>query len=414
MTAPAHAMNSLSTGAAARGAAVTVMSTVRGDGRAGDGGGESGDVCAADDTGAVGDAGDSMSVPITLARIAEVTGGRVDGDAGFTVAALKSLDSARADSLSFCAGGRHADALKTTAAGALLLRAEDAARFPRHKILVADPYLAYARASALFAPPAPPPGVHPTAVVAADAAVHPGATVGAYSVIGAGAVIARGAVIGAHVFIGDACVIGEHTVIDAGARIYAGVSIGRGCRIASGAVIGAPGFGYAAAGENIDTAAGENSGGDGCDGGGGDGETIDRTCTWTRIEQLGGVVIGDEVDIGAHTAIDRGALDDTVIGDRVKLDNHIQIAHNVRIGDDTIMAGCVAVAGSAVIGKRCQFGGRASVLGHLSIADDVRVHAGGFVAKSIAQVGDYSSLLPAMPAARWRRIVARLRRGGAG
>ena len=358
------------------------------------------------------DNADTVTEPVTLARIAEVTGGRVDGDAGFTVAALKSLDSARADSLSFYAGGRHAAALKTTAAGALLLRAEDAARFPRHKILIADPYLAYARASALFAPPAPPPGVHPTAVIAADAAVHAGATVGAYSVIGAGVVIARGAVVGAHVFIGDACVIGEHTVIDAGARIYAGVSIGRGCRIASGAVIGAPGFGYAAgdsAGETIDTVAGENSG----DGGGG-GETIDRTCTWARIEQLGGVVIGDEVDIGAHTAIDRGALDDTVIGDRVKLDNHIQIAHNVRIGDDTIMAGCVAVAGSTVIGKRCQFGGRASVLGHLSIADDVRVHAGGFVAKSIAQAGDYSSLLPAMPAARWRRIVARLRRGGAG
>ena len=364
------------------------------------------------------DNADTVTEPVTLARIAEVTGGRVDGDAGFTVAALKSLDSARADSLSFCAGGRHADALKTTAAGALLLRAEDAARFPRHKILVADPYLAYARASALFAPPAPPPGVHPTAVVAADAAVHPGATVGAYSVIGAGAVIARGAAVGAHVFIGDGCVIGEHTVIDTGVRIYAGVSIGRGCRIASGAVIGAPGFGYAAAGENINTAAGENSGdgggGGAGDGDGGDGETIDRTCTWARIEQLGGVVIGDEVDIGAHTAIDRGALDDTVIGDRVKLDNHIQIAHNVRIGDDTIMAGCVAVAGSTVIGKRCQFGGRASVLGHLFIADDVRVHAGGFVAKSIVQAGDYSSLLPAMPAARWRRIVAGLRRGGAG
>lgn len=364
------------------------------------------------------DNADTVTEPVTLARIAEVTGGRVDGDAGFTVAALKSLDSARADSLSFCAGGRHAAALKTTAAGALLLRAEDAAYFPRHKILIADPYLAYARASALFAPPAPRPGVHPTAVIAADAAVHAGAAVGAYSVIGAGAVIARGAVVGAHVFIGDGCVIGEHTVIDAGARIYAGVSIGRGCRIASGAVIGAPGFGYAAAGdsvgETIDTVAGENSGDGGGDGDGGDGETIDRTCTWARIEQLGGVVIGDEVDIGAHTAIDRGALDDTVIGDRVKLDNHIQIAHNVRIGDDTIMAGCVAVAGSAVIGKRCQFGGRASVLGHLFIANDVRVHAGGFVAKSIAQAGDYSSLLPAMPVARWRRIVARLRRGGAG
>lgn len=324
---------------------------------------------------------------VTLARVAQVTGGRVDGDAGFTVAELKSLESADAGSLAFYAGQRRAGAaLKNTAAGAVMLRADHAGEFPRHKIIVAEPYLAYARASALFAPPAPPPGIHSTAVIAAHASVAADAAVGAFTVIGPGARIGPGAVIGAHASVGDNCVIGGGTRLDPGARIYPGVRIGRRCRIAAGAVIGAPGFGYAPGGDN----------GDG-------GE-------WTRIEQLGGVLIGDEVDIGAHTAIDRGALDDTVIADGVKLDNHIQIAHNVSIGPGTIMAGCVAVAGSTVIGARCQFGGRASILGHLVIADDVRVLAGGFVAKSILQPGEYSSLIPAMPAARWRRVIAGLRR----
>jgi len=329
---------------------------------------------------------DATADTVTLARVAEVTGGRVDGDAGFTVAALMSLESADACSLAFYAGGKRASAaLRGSAAGAVIMRAEHAGRFPRHKVIVEEPYLAYARASVLFASPSPPPGVHPTAVIDAGATVAGDVTVGAFTVISAGAVIDAGAVIGAHVTVGDACTVGANTVIDAGVVIYANTRIGRRCRIAAGAVIGAPGFGYAP----------------------GDGDA------WTRIEQLGGVVIGDDVDIGAHTAIDRGALDDTVIGDGVKLDNHIQIAHNVRVGGDTIMAGCVAVAGSAVIGARCQFGGRASVLGHLTIADDVRVNAGAFVAKSILQPGEYSSLIPAMPAARWRRVLARLRRGGA-
>lgn len=365
--------------AVAAGAAVRIGDTVTVDG---DGDGVAGDNTVTVDAAA----GDNT---VTLARVAQVTGGRVDGDAGFTVAALKSLESAAADSLAFYAGRRGA-ALQGTAAGAVILRAEHAGRFPRHKITVTDPYLAYARASVLFAPPSPAPGIHPTAVIKAGAAVHAGAAVGAFTVICADTVIDTGAVIGSHVTVGDNCTVGAGTVIAPGVQIYANTRIGRGCRIAAAAVIGAPGFGYAP--------------------GDGDGAAGDHA--WTRIEQLGGVVIGDEVDIGAHTAIDRGALDDTVIAAGVKLDNHIQIAHNVRIGEHTIMAGCVAVAGSTVIGKRCQFGGRASILGHLTIADDVRVLAGGFVAKSITQPGEYSSLVPAMPAAKWRRVLARLRRGG--
>lgn len=321
--------------------------------------------------------------PVDLGRIARLTGGRVDGDRAFIVTTLSSLEKAGADSLSFYADPKRAAELKASGAGAVMLRAEHAGLFPGHKVIVEDPYLAYARASALFAPPPGGlhPGIHPSAVIAAGAWLHADVTVGPYSVIGDNSRLERGVVVGSHVSVGGDCVLGSHTVLEAGVRIYPRTVIGRGCRLASGAVIGASGFGYAPAGG-----------------------------AWLRIEQLGGVVIGDEVDIGAHTAIDRGALDDTVIGNGVKLDNHIQIAHNVRVGDHTIMAGCVAVAGSTVIGARCQLGGRASILGHLQIADDVRVNAGSFVARSITEAGVYSSMIPALPAARWRNIAANLRR----
>lgn len=327
--------------------------------------------------------------PVDLGRIARVTGGRVDGDRAFIVTALSSLEKAGADSLSFCADPKRAAKLKASGAGAVMLRAEHAGLFPGHKVIVEDPYAAYARASALFAPPPGGlhPGIHPSAVIAAGASLHADVTVGPYSVIGDNARLEQGVVVGSHVSVGGDCVLGSRTVLEPGVRIYPRTVIGRGCRLASGAVIGASGFGYAPTG--------------GPSGRGG---------AWLRIEQLGGVVIGDDVDIGAHTAIDRGALDDTVIGNGVKLDNHIQIAHNVRVGDHTIMAGCVAIAGSTVIGARCQLGGRASILGHLQIADDVRVNAGSFVARSITEAGVYSSMIPALPAARWRNIAANLRR----
>ncbi|MGR3915207.1 MAG: UDP-3-O-(3-hydroxymyristoyl)glucosamine N-acyltransferase [Gammaproteobacteria bacterium] len=310
------------------------------------------------------------------------------GDDAFRVRRLSSLGAAGADSLAFYAGGRVRDrALEDTAAGAVILRAECAPRFSRHRVIVEDAYLAYARASALFAPPARIRGIHATARVAPSASLQDGAALGAYAVVGENSVVEAGALLGEHVTVAQDCVIGRDSVVEAGARIGARTRIGARCRISQGAVIGAGGFGYAA-----------NS----RDGGGG-GE-------WVRIEQLGGVRIGDDVDIGANTAIDRGALDDTVIGDGVKLDNHIQIAHNVRIGAHTIIAGCVAIAGSAIIGARCQLGGRASILGHLEIADDVRINAGSFVSASIRDAGEYSSMIPVQPAAAWRKTVAHLRR----
>ncbi len=321
---------------------------------------------------------------INLNRIAQATGGRVEGDGAFTVAALSALENAASDALSFYADPKREAKLKASGAGAVMLKAEHAGLFAGHKIVVADPYLAYARASALFAPPPSDAGVHPSAIIAAGASLHADVAVGAYSVIGENSRLEQGVVVGSHVSVGADCVLGRDTVLDPGVRIYARTTIGERCKLASGAVIGASGFGYAHD---------ENGGGE-----------------WVRIEQLGGVVIGDDVDIGANTTIDRGALDNTVIGNGVKLDNHIQIAHNVRVGDDTVMAGCVAIAGSATIGKRCRLGGRAAILGHLEIADDVRVNADGFVAQSITEAGVYSSMIPAQPAAQWRKTVANLRR----
>ena len=341
---------------------------------------------------------------IDLGRVASVAGGRVDGerDRGFRVKTISSLENAAGDALAFYADPRQESKLKATAAGAVMLRAEHAGLFAGPKVIVADPYLAYARVSALFAPPpkaivataatGATDGVHPSAIVATSASVHADAAIGPYTVIGEHSTIAPGVVIGGHVTVGDHCALGRDTTLDHGVRIYPRTLIGERCHLASGVVIGAGGFGYV---EDPDGKEGTEN------------ETAGR---WLRIEQLGGVVIGDDVDVGANTTIDRGAMDNTVIGNGVKLDNHIQIAHNVRVGDHTVMAGCVAVAGSAVIGRRCRLGGRAAILGHLEIADHVTINADSFVAGSITEAGVYSSMLPAQPAARWRKTVAHLHR----
>ncbi len=345
---------------------------------------------------------------IDLGRVASVAGGRVDGerDRGFRVKTISSLENAAGDALAFYADPRQESKLKATAAGAVMLRAEHAALFAGPKVIVADPYLAYARVSALFAPPpkaiAAADGVHPSAIVATSASVHAGAAIGPYTVIGEHSTIAPGVVIGGHVTVGEHCVLGRDTTLDHGVRLYPRTRIGERCHLASGVVIGAGGFGYVE-----DPDANADADGKGANENENENETAGR---WLRIEQLGGVVIGDDVDVGANTTIDRGAMDNTVIGNGVKLDNHIQIAHNVRVGDHTVMAGCVAVAGSAVIGRHCRLGGRAAILGHLEIADHVTVNADSFVAGSITEAGVYSSMLPVQPAAHWRKTVGHLHR----
>lgn len=301
---------------------------------------------------------------ISLEDIAQACGGELLGDPAKRVSGVASVGNATDSDLAFLIDAKTAGTGLDAKPGVLLVREVDQDIYDGNRILVEDPYLAYAQVSGLFAGSAEDHGsIHATSDVDATASVGSGVTVGA------GAVIEKN------------CTIGDDTVIEAGAIICSGTRIGRRCTISPGAVIGSSGFGYAPS-----------------------------KAGWQKIYQLGGVQIGDDVDVGSNTTIDRGAIDSTVIGDRVKIDNHVQIAHNVQVGDDTIMAAFVGIAGSAKIGKRCQFGGRSSIMGHITICDDVVVHTNTFVARSIDEPGTFSSMLPAQPASQWRKTVVLLNR----
>ena len=317
--------------------------------------------------------------------LSRLLGGELLGSADLLVERIDPLELAGPDSISFLSNPRYAQQLNSTRAGCVIAapaHREALARLPS-AIVCADPYLAFARLTQWWAAQAArpvAPGVHPSAVVHAQARVDPSATVGALAVIGAGAVVEAGAVIGAHAVLEDDAHVGARSRI--GARVFIGArcALGARCIVHPGVVVGADGFGFA-----------PNQG------------------RWEKIEQLGAVRIGDDVEIGANTCIDRGALDDTVIGDGVKLDNLIQIGHNVRIGAGTAMAGCVGVAGSARIGARCTFGGGAIVLGHLEIVDEVHVSAATVVTRSILRPGQYSGVFPFDDNASWEKNAATLR-----
>ncbi|MFO1339441.1 MAG: UDP-3-O-(3-hydroxymyristoyl)glucosamine N-acyltransferase [Burkholderiaceae bacterium] len=323
---------------------------------------------------------------VRLADIAAAIGGDLRGEADHLVERIGPLESADGATISFLAQARLKPLLATTAAGAVIVREEAAAELVARgvtAIVVPDPYLAYATLTRWWAARsrvAAPAGVHPSAYVAPGAKLHPSASVGPMAVVEAGAVV------GARVVVGAQCYVGEHAELGEGTRLLPRVTFGHGCRIGArgilhgGAVIGTDGFGFA-----------PNQG------------------RWEKIEQLGGVRIGDDVDIGANTCVDRGALDDTVIEDGVKLDNLIQIAHNVHIGAHTAMAGCVGVAGSARIGKHCTFGGAAMILGHLQIADHVHISAASVVMSSILKPGQYSGVFPIDENGNWEKNAATLR-----
>ena len=321
----------------------------------------------------------AVSLEVLAARI----GARVDGDPAFEVHRPASLDRACASDISFYSDRRRLDDLAATRAGAIILSRADRLLFHGPCLIADDPYRAFVAACRVLV------GEHrgangvvdPSAAVEHTARLGDAVTIGPNAVVEAGAILDARVVVGATSYIGAGARIGADSVIAAGVRIYPGCTIGRRCRIESGAVIGAPGFGYLPSDDG-----------------------------WAEVPQIGSVVIGDDVDIGANTTIDRGALDDTVIGDGAKLDNQIQVAHNVVIGEHTAIAGCTGVAGSARIGRRCRIGGRASILGHLTIADDVTIHATSVVTRSITRPGSYASNLTVQPAARWRRILARLAR----
>ncbi|MCY3769788.1 MAG: UDP-3-O-(3-hydroxymyristoyl)glucosamine N-acyltransferase [Gammaproteobacteria bacterium] len=319
----------------------------------------------------------------SLQRISDLVDGKVEGDHRFHVGEISSLGKATATSITFFTDLKKKGELKATRAGAVLISPDHAQWFPGNKVIVSNPYLAYARLSRVFRKNGfpEPAGIDGSALVADNCLIGDQVSIGSYSIISDRVRLGSHVVIGSGVRVHEEVSIGDHTVIESNAVISPGCRLGKRCHISPGVVIGSNGFGYA-----------EDEG------------------KWEKIEQLGGVEIGDDVDIGANTTIDRGALENTVIGNGVKLDNQIQIAHNVRIGDHTIMAGCSAIAGSTRIGRRCKIGGRVSILGHLQIVDDVTIYANGLVASSIKSAGEYASALPVQPARRWRKNAALIRR----
>ena len=315
------------------------------------------------------------------ADLAAQFGLELRGDGTRVVRGVAPLSSASEGDLAFLANSKYTSQLATTGASVVVVRDSDAAAFNGTALIAKDPYAAFAKISALFeAVPAFEAGIHPTAVIDASASVDPGAMIGPLVVVGARAVVGVGARIEAHCFIGEDCVVGANSTLMPRVTLVTRVRIGERVRIHSGAVLGAAGFGLAM----------ENG-------------------SWLNVPQLGGVVVGNDCEIGANTTIDRGAMGDTVLGDDVRLDNQIQIGHNVRIGDHTAMAGCAAVAGSATIGRYCLIGGGAGVLGHLSVCDKVTITAMSLVTHSIREPGEYSSGTPLMDNGEWRKSAARFK-----
>ena len=323
--------------------------------------------------------------PVALTELIAALGGDLLGGSDVRIARIAPLDEADAQSISFLSNPRYQAQLATTAAGCVIVAPAlaDAAAARGAAIVTPDPYLYFARLTQWWAArtrPAPTAGVHASAVVSPDATLGQGVEIGPLAVVEAGAVIGDRARIGAH------CVVERDAYVGADTRLAPRVVLGHGCRIGargivhSGVVIGADGFGFAPSKQG-----------------------------YVKIEQLGNVRIGDDVEIGANTCIDRGALADTVIEDGVKLDNLIQIAHNVHIGKNTAMAGCAAVAGSTRIGANCTIGGAANIIGHLTLVDGVHISAATTITRSITEPGVYSGPHPFEENSSWQKNAATLR-----
>jgi UDP-3-O-[3-hydroxymyristoyl] glucosamine N-acyltransferase len=321
---------------------------------------------------------------MSLGELAVRFGCELRGDPDTRVERVATLANADQRSLAFLANPRYRSQLAATGAAGVVMSARDAAESCAALLLCANPYATYARIAALLHPPPPlAPGAHPTALIAADARIDPSAEVSACTTI------AEGVTIGARALIGPHCHLGPGATVAADARLVARVTLGQGVQIGArtvlqpGVVIGADGFGFAP-----------------------------EKGTWLKVPQVGSVRLGADVEVGANTTIDRGAIEDTVIEDGVKLDNLIMIAHNVRIGAHTAIAACTGISGSSSIGRRCMIGGAAGIAGHITIADDVVITGGSAVTHSITSAGVYSSTLPVEEVHAWRRLVARFKRSG--
>ncbi len=316
-----------------------------------------------------------------LAEIVARLGGRIMGDPEIAVSQVATLEKAGHGNIAFLANAKYRKQLAESRAAAVIVAEADASLTELPRIVAANPYSYFAKVSALLNPlPAMPPGIHPTAVIGAGAEVASDAHIGAHVAVGADARIGAGAVVMAGCIIGERTRVGAHTLLYPNVTIYHDCIIGNQVILHAGVVIGADGFGIA----------------------------MDEG-RWLKIPQIGRVVIGDQVEIGANTTVDRGALDDTVIEEGVKMDNQIQVAHNVHIGAHTAIAGCVGIAGSATIGRYCRIGGSAGILGHLQIADNVEIASFTLIGKSITTAGSYAGVYPFSRNDEWRNNAVHLR-----
>ncbi len=319
---------------------------------------------------------------ITLGEIAVRYGLELAGDPALAIDGVAPLAAAAKGQLSFCTGARYRRQLAATQATAVVLPRELAAECPVAALISERPYASFARILAGLHPPAPVTGgVAAGAQVAASAKVAPSAWIGPYAVIGEGAVIGERCSIGPHCVVEDGARLGDDCRLQARVVICRGVSIGARCMFKPGAVIGGDGFGYA---PDVDG--------------------------YVKVTHVGGARLGNDVEVGSNSTIDRGTIEDTVIEDGVKLDNQVQVGHNCRIGAHTVIAGCVGISGSTTIGSRCMIGGAVGIAGHLEIGDGVIVTGYSLVSHSLPGPGMYSSGMPAIESAKWRRAVARLHR----
>jgi UDP-3-O-[3-hydroxymyristoyl] glucosamine N-acyltransferase len=318
----------------------------------------------------------------TLQQIVERFGGELVGDPRLRIARVATLENAGPDAIAFLANERYGAQARSTSAAAVIVGPGARDATPAARIVCEHPYLYFARVSGLLNPRREAvAGTHPTACVDPRACVHATAEIGPFAVIGARARVGAGTVIGAAACLGEDVSVGRDAYVHAAVTIYRGCSIGDRTVIHSGAVIGADGFGIAPDGDS-----------------------------WVKVPQIGRVRVGDDVEIGANTTIDRGAIDDTIVEDGVKLDNQVQIAHNVRVGAHTAIAACTGIAGSARIGRYCRIGGGVGIAGHVTIADRVEISGHTAVTRSIDAPGIYSGVYPFEPNRDWRKNAVQVRR----
>ncbi len=318
----------------------------------------------------------------TLGELAVRFGCELRGDPDVFVKTVGTLPGAAPDAIAFYVNSRLRRELARTRAAAVVIAPEAAADSPVPVLVAPHPHAIFARIAMLLHPlQAAAAGVHPSAVVSPSAHVAASAHVGALVTVGEGAVVGERAVLGPGSVVGERVTVGDDVRLVARVTLCDEVTVGARSVLHPGAVIGADGFGFAP-----------------------------ERGAWIKVPQIGSVRIGEDVEIGANTTVDRGAIEDTVIADGVKIDNQVQVGHNVRIGAHTAIAGCVGIAGSATIGARCQIAGQAGIAGHLSICDDVVLTARALVVNDITEPGIYASAVPVEKFADWRRILGRLKR----